>query len=332
MILASVGVLTVVTAAASLAPLPLAAQAPTTKTTAVAKTWIPPRTADGHPDLQGIWTSPTLTPFERPAEFKDKAFLTKEEAAKWEAKAARSDAPPAPGDPGNYNAVWFDSGTSVVKTMRTSLVIDPPDGKVPLKPEAEARRDFFLAHNADSWEYMSVWDRCITRGVPGGMFPAGYNNAYQIIQTPGYVTIFAEMIHDARIIPVDGRPHPPSSVRFWNGDSVGRWEGNTLVIDTTNFNGRSWVATSGATGRIRGVPQSADAHVVERFTRDDANTITYEVTIEDPMYFTKPWTVSLPMISDPSYRIFEYACHEGNHAVPNVLNGGRAHDRDAASK
>jgi hypothetical protein len=292
--------------------------------------WTPPRTPDGQPDLQGIWTSPTLTAFERPAEFGDKAFLTAEEAAAWEAKAARADRPPAPGDPGNYNAVWFDSGTKVVKTMRTSLVIDPSDGKVPLKPEAEARRDFFLAHNADSWEYMSVWDRCITRGVPGGMFPAGYNNAYQIIQTPGYVTIVAEMIHDARVIPIDGRAHAPSNVRFWNGDSVGRWEGNTLVVDTTNFNGRSWTATSAATGRIRGIPQGVDAHVVERFTREDANTITYEVTIEDPAFFTKPWTVSLPMISDSSYRMFEYACHEGNAAVPNILSGGRALDKQAA--
>lgn len=294
--------------------------------------WTPPRTPDGQPDLQGIWTSPTLTPFERPAQFKDKAFLTKEEAAAWAATHARSDGPPADGDPGTYNAIWFDSGTSVVKTMRTSLVIDPPDGKVPLTPEAEARRDFNLAHNADSWEYMSLWDRCITRGVPGGMFPAGYNNAYQIIQTPGYVTIYAEMIHDARVIPVDGRPHAPSSVRFWDGDSVGHWEGNTLVVDTTNFNGKSWAATSASTGRVRGVPQSADAHVVERFTRDDANTITYQVTVEDPMYFSKPWTVSLPMTSDPTYRIFEYACHEGNQAVPNVLSAGRVQDRGTASK
>ena len=294
--------------------------------------WTPPRTADGQPDLQGTWTSATLTPFERPAEFKDKAFLTKEEAADWAAKHARSDAAPAEGDPGTYNAIWFDSGTSVVKTMRTSLVIDPPDGKVPLTREAEARRNFNLAHNADSWEYMSLWDRCITRGVPGGMFPAGYNNAYQIIQTPGYVTIVAEMIHDARIIPVDGRPHAPSSVRFWNGDSVGHWEGNTLVVDTTNFNGKGWAATSASAGRVRGVPQSVDAHVVERFTREDANIITYRVTIEDPIYFAKPWTVSLPMTSDPTYRIFEYACHEGNQAVPNVLSAGRVHDRDAASK
>jgi hypothetical protein len=294
--------------------------------------WTPPRTPDGHPDLQGVWTSATLTPFERPAQFKDKPFLTKEEAAQWEATHARSDAPPAEGDPGTYNAIWFDSGTSVVKTMRTSLVIDPPDGKVPLTPEAEARRNFNLTHNADSWEYMSLWDRCITRGVPGGMFPAGYNNAYQIIQTPGYVTIFAEMIHDARVIPVDGRPHAPSSVRFWNGDSVGHWEGNTLVVDTTNFNGKSWAATSASAGRVRGVPQSADAHVVERFTREDANTITYQVTTEDPVYFAKPWTVSLPMTSDPNYRIFEYACHEGNQAVPNVLSGGRVLDQDGGSK
>src|SRR5204862_695409 len=139
-------------------------------------------------------------------------------------------------DPGAYNAIWFDAGTSVVKTMRTSLVVDPPDGRVPLKPEAETRRDFNLVHNDDSWEYMSVWDCCITRGVPGGMFPAGYNNAYQIVQAPDYVAIHYEMIHEARIIPMDGRPHLAPQVRSWNGDPRGRWEGQTLVVDTTNYN------------------------------------------------------------------------------------------------
>lgn len=299
--------------------------------TPAARAWTPPRTLDGQPDLQGIWTNATLTPFERPSELAGKAFFTEKEAAEWEARTARSDAPPAPGDVGAYNQVWFDSGTKVVKTMRTSLVVDPPDGRVPLKPEAEAKRDYDAAHNADSYEYMSVWDRCITRGVPGGMFPAGYNNAYQIVQTPGYVTILYEMIHETRVIPLDGRPHLPSSVRFWNGDSVGHWEGNTLVIDTTNFNGKGWIATSAATGRIKGIPQSISLHVVERFTRADANTINYEVRIEDPKYYTRPWTVSIPLISDPTYTIFEYACHEGNEAVPNILRGGRARDKAAAA-
>src|SRR5487761_1688822 len=156
------------------------------------KTWTPPRTADGQPDLQGVWTNATITPFERPPELANKPYLTEKEAAALEAKAAgnRVDRPARPGDVGSYNQVWFDSGTKVVSTHQTSLVVDPPDGRVPVKPAAEAKRDYDLAHVTDSYEYMSVWDRCITRGVPGGMFPAGYNNAHQIVQTPGYITIF----------------------------------------------------------------------------------------------------------------------------------------------
>jgi hypothetical protein len=300
---------------------------------AAGQAWTPPRTPDGQPDLQGIWTNATVTPFERPADLGTKAFFTEKEAAEVEARAAgnRVDRPPAPGDPGTYNQLWFEPGTKVVKTRRTSLVMDPPDGRVPLKPEAEAKRDYDFAHSADSWEYMSLWDRCITRGVPAGMFPAGYNNAYQIVQTPGYVTILYEMIHEARVIPVDGRPHAPSNVRFWNGDSVGHWEGNTLVVDITNFNGKGWIATAASAGRIKGIPQSTALHVVERFTRIDPNTIDYQVTIEDPQYYTRPWTVAVPLNSDPNYQIFEYACHEGNSAVPNVLSGGRARDRAAAA-
>jgi hypothetical protein len=280
-------------------------------------------------DLEGVWTNPTITPFERPAELANKPLLTKEEAAEIEKKAAenRVDRPPAAGDVGNYNQVWYDSGTKVVSTRQTSLVVDPPDGRVPLKPSAEARRDYDAAHITDSWEYMSVWDRCITRGVPAGMFPAGYNNAYQIMQTPGYVTILYEMIHEARVIPVDGSPHLPSSMRMWNGDSRGHWEGNTLVVDITNFNGKGWIATSAATGRIKGIPQSEALHVVERFTRTDANTILYEVTIDDPNVYTKPWKVSIPLVRDPKYTLYEYACHEGNEAVGNILRGGRALDK-----
>ncbi len=288
----------------------------------------PPRTPDGKPDLQGMWTNNTITPLERTAELAGNEFLSDKEAADLEARGAenRVDRAPRAGDTGTYNQFWSDPGTRVVKTRRTSLVFDPPDGRIPLKPEAEAKRDYDLEHNADSYEYMSLWDRCITRGVPGGMIPAGYNNAYQIIQTPGYVTILYEMIHEARVIPVDGRPHAPSSVRLWNGDSVGRWEGNTLVIDTTNFNGKGWIATSAAAGRIKGIPQSEAAHVVERLTRIDADTIDYEVTVEDPKVYTRPWKASIPLNSDPDYQIFEYACHEGNQALPNILTGGRARD------
>src|SRR5262249_35974962 len=152
-------------------------------------------------------TNATITPFERPASLRDKAFITDNEAAKLEGQAAvrrEEDGPPRPGDVGSYNQIWFDSGERVVATRRTSLVVDPPDGRVPLRPEAEKARDYASAHQGDSYEFMSVWDRCITRGIPGGMFPAGYNNAYQIVQTPGYVTIHYEMIHEARIIPIDG--------------------------------------------------------------------------------------------------------------------------------
>jgi hypothetical protein len=293
------------------------------------KAWIAPRTPDGQPDLQGIWTNATITPFERPASLGDRTFLTEEEAAALERQAAsrrEEDPAPRPGDVGSYNQFWFDSGERVVATKRTSLVIDPPDGRVPLRPEAEAARQAASAHEADSYELLSVWDRCITRGVPGGMFPAGYNNAYQIIQTPGHVVILYEMIHEARIIPVDRRPHLPAHVRLWNGDSRGRWDGKTLVVDTTNYNDKGWIATQAAAGRIKGIPQTDSLHVVERFTRIDANTIEYEATIDDPKIFTRPWTVSIPLHRDPAYRIYEYACHEGNHAVEGILRGARAQE------
>jgi hypothetical protein len=285
-------------------------------------------------DLQGTWTGATITPFERPSELAGKEFLTEKEVKELESRAAdnRVDRAPKEGDTGSYNQFWFDSGTNVVKSRRTALVIEPKDGLVPVKPEAEAKRDFNAAHNADSYEYMSVWDRCITRGVPGGMFPAGYNNAYQIVQVPGYVVILYEMIHNARIIPLDGRPHLPSSVKLWEGDSRAHWDGNTLVIDTTNYNDKGWIATSAATGRIKGIPQSEALHVVERFTRVDKNTINYQVTIDDPNVYTKPWKVEIPLVRDPDYHIYEYACQEGNHAVENVLSGGRAMDKEGAAK
>ncbi len=292
--------------------------------------WTPPRTLDGAPDLQGIWTNATITPFERPEAMSGQAVLTEEEAAEAERQAALDnvDRPPPPGSVGSYNRFWFDSGTDVVSTRQTSLVVDPPDGRVPLRPEAIERRADYLRRNADSWIYMSPWDRCITRGMPGGMFPAGYNNAYRIVQLPGYVVILYEMIHDARVIPVDDSPHLPAGVRQWDGDSRGRWEGNTLVVDTRNYNGKGWIATNGAAGRIRGIPQSEDLHVVERFTRVADDTILWEATIDDPNVYTRPWTVAIPLTRDPEYEIYEYACQEGNQAVANVLSGGRA--RDAA--
>ena len=297
-----------------------------------AKTWTQPRTPDGQPDLQGVWTNATITPFERPSALAGKEFLTAEEAAKLERENAErrqaNDDAPRPGDVGSYNEFWFDSGTRVVGTRRTSLVVDPPDGRVPLKPSAEQARDFNL-NSTDSFESMSPWDRCITRG-PGRMFPAGYNNAYQIVQTPGYVMIAHEMIHEARLIPIDGTPHLGPDIRMWTGDPRGRWEGQTLVVETTNFNGKGWIATNGASARIRGVPHSDALRLVERFTRIDANTIDYRVTIEDPNIFTKPWTVTIPLTRDDSYQIFEYACHEGNRAIENVLSIARNAEKRAA--
>jgi hypothetical protein len=293
------------------------------------ETWTAPRTPGGQPDLQGIWTNATSTPFERPPALADRAFLTEQEAEALERQAAarrEEDGPPRAGDVGSYNQFWFDSGERVVATRRTSLVVDPPDGRVPLRPEAEAARDRNRAHEGDSFEFMSVWDRCITRGVPGGMFPAGYNNAYQILQVPGFVVIHYEMIHESRIIPIDRRPHLPAHVRSWNGDARGHWDGDTLVVDTTNYNNKGWIATQAAAGRIKGVPQTESLHVVERFTRISADTITYEATIEDPQMFTRPWTVSIPLQRDTDYRIYEYACHEGNRAVEGVLRGARAQE------
>ena len=329
--LTSCGVLAVVIGLASLAPVSVAGQ--THKAAAgTAKTWTPPRTPDGQPDLQVMWTNETITTFERTRALADKSFLSEQEAAVLERQAAErratADDAPKPGDVGSYNDVWFDAGTKVVATRQTSLVIDPPDGRVPLKPSAEQARDRNLT-NVDSFETMSQWDRCISRG-PGRMFPAGYNNAYQILQTPGFVVILHEMIHEARIIPIDGRPHLDNGIRLWTGDPRGHWEGETLVVDTTNFNDKGWITTNAASGRIRGVPHSEALHLVERFRRVDADTISYEITIEDPNVYTRPWTVSIPLGRDESYQMFEYACHEGNKAVEHVLSAARAEEKRAA--
>jgi len=303
------------------------------KTSSSTTAWTPMRTPDGQPDLQGVWTNATLTPFERPAELAGKATLTEQEVAAIEKTASqnRVDRPPKPGDTGSYNQAWFDSGTAWLSNRQSSLVVDPPNGKVPVKASAEAQRDYDLAHIADSYEHQTTWERCITRGVPAGMFPAGYNNAYQILQAPGYVVILSEMIHEARVIPVDGRPHLPQSVRQWNGDSRGHWEGITLIVDTTNYNGKGMIATSGATARIRGIHESEALHVVERFKRVDANTISYEVTVDDPNVYSAPWKASLLLTKNANYLIYEYACHEGNYAMEGILRAGRANEKAAAA-
>ncbi len=300
--------------------------------------WVVPRTADGQPDLQGTWNNTTITPFERPARQADQAFLTEEEAVAAEQAAlerrARANAPstprteplPAGGSTGSVNQFWFGPRYQIVGSRRTSLVIDPPDGRVPLRSEAEVRRDFLVEHRADAIENMSVYSRCITRGVPGTMFPQAYNNGYQILQVPGYVVIRAEMMH-IRVIPLDGAPHLDERIRGWMGDSRGHWEGDTLVVETTNFDAKGWISSNASAGRMHAVPQSDELRVVERLTRVDENTIAWQATIEDPEFYTVPWTVEVPFRREPDYIIYEYACHEGNHAIEGVMGGQRAVER-----
>jgi hypothetical protein len=311
-------------------PKPVAGQSParTPAATAAVDNWKLPRTPDGQPDIQGTWTNYDNTPFEAPGAEDVTALAA---LAKWFPGINTS---PAPGvvvvDPNaTREVVGFGDGPGKARrnAARRSMVVDPPNGRVPVRPEARAKKDAALNNLTDSWENHTPWERCITRGVPGGIFPPSYGAGYQIVQSPGYVTILYEMIHEARIIPLDGRPHLPSRIRLWNGDSRGRWDGNTLVVDTTNYNDKGSIATNIATAGIRGITQSEDLHVVERFTLVDANTIQYEVTIDDPKVYMSPWKVALPLNRDESYQIFEYACHEGNYGLINSLSAGRAEEK-----
>jgi hypothetical protein len=294
--------------------------------------WMPPKTADGQPDLQGTWNNGTLTPFERPAALAGQAFLTEEEAAALERQSAERRANPnraaRPGDVGGDNEAFVDSGYKVSSTRQTSLVVDPADGVVPIRQSALDRRDHNLT-SIDSYVSMSPWDRCITRG-PTGLLPAGYNNGYRILQTAGYVVILAEMIHEVRVIPLDGRPHASADLRQWTGDSRGHFEGATLVVDTTNFHDRGWITTHAGSGRLRGIPASAALHLVERFTRTDAETIIYEMIVDDPGVYERSWRVSVPLMRNDSYQLYEYACHEGNQAMELMLGGARAQEQQAA--
>ena len=297
------------------------------------KTYTPPKTAWGDPDLQGIFTNATITPFERPPEFAGKEFLTEKEVAELEARAAKNrvDQPPREGDPGTYNQFWFDRGTKAVSTRRNSLIIDPSDGQIPpLTPVAQK----WIAERPgrgtafDAPEHRPLSERCLwwsSTGPP--IFPTAYNNNYRITQVPGYVMILSEMIHDVRIIPLDGHPHLPQNVRQYLGDSRGQWEGNTLVVETTNFNDQ----TKSEFGRppfnsIRGIGEKA--RVIERFTRASPDTIMYEFTVDDPVTYTKPWKAQTPWVKTEE-SIFEYACHEGNYALENVLAGARAAENSA---
>jgi hypothetical protein len=276
------------------------------------KGFVPGRTPDGQPDLRGTWVNFDSTPFEAPA------------------ASGVPAAAPIPAAPGvNPPSHWADHD-SPMKAARRSMVVDPPDGRVPVMKWAEDKRAYDLDHVQDSEVHQTSWERCITRGMPAGMFPAGYNNAYEFIQVPGYVVIRYEMIHNARIIPLDGRPRLGEKIRQWDGEPRGHWEGTTLVVESTNYNDKGMIATSAATQRIRGIPQSAALHVVERFTPVDANTIMYRATIEDRNVYTGSWTVEIPLTRDPKYQMFEYSCQEGNYATPNILAGGRAAEREAA--
>ena len=337
--LTSTSVLGIVTAAALLAPVPAASQSASSpaKTMVGAGTWTTPRTADGQPDLQGVWDYRTITPMQRPPALASKAFFTDEEAAAFEREENRrlnrdlidpkvgSVNIPAGGIV-PYNEFWFDRGNRVVKTKRTSLIIDPPDGRLPpFTPEGnqrmerreEVRRNTRLGHPiADSWEDRPLQERCLL-GLNAGppMFPGAYNNNVQIFQNRDYVMLLIEMVHDVRVVRLDGRAH--GHIPQWKGDSRGHWEGDTLVVDTLNFK------------RDTTLPDStANMHLIERFTRTDPDTLVYEFTVDDPTTWTRPWTAQVPMskTNDP---IYEYACHEGNYALPGVLAGARADEKAA---
>jgi hypothetical protein len=303
----------------------LLAQAPSKSrslaTNKAASTSMVTRTPDGHPDLQGVWDYRTVTPLERPPQFAGKEFLTDEEVADYERRAAaRTDGRP-PDDPRTDPSVqppeWLDYGKKMVGGNRSSLIVDPPDGRIPpLTPAAQAkaaarRTEARGRGAADDPELRTTWERCITRGLPEGVLPAGYNNNIQIFQSPGYVVIVMEMIHDARIVPLDGRPHLPRGSGQWMGDSRGRWDGDTLVVDTVNFSEKA---------NFRG--SSNGLHLVERFTRTSPTTIDYRFTVDDSTTWTKPWTVALPLVKNDG-EIYEYACHEGNRGLANILSQAR---------
>ena len=301
--------------------------------------WTMPRTADGQPDLQGKWGNKTLTPMERRSN-EGRAFLTAEEMAAINQQRAvdeqaRDDAPAqryeAGRNVGGYGSYWLDSGDTVLSTGQTSLIVDPPEGRAPVKQWALDTKAYNLAHNGDHYENMSVWDRCLSRGVPGSMLPAGYNNVYRIVQTPDHIAIQHEMIHDVRIIPLADEPFIDDRIRQWMGDARAHWDGDDLVVETQNFHNRGWIASSSAGARLKGIPVSKALHVVERYHRVSESTIIWTVTINDPNVYTQPWTISMPLTAEPDYEMYEYACHEGNYAVPNALSGQRVIDAREAS-
>jgi hypothetical protein len=296
------------------------------------------KTPWGDPDLQGTWTSDDSfgVPFERPVEFGNRKFLNDKELAERakendfiQTKIISGDRPNAGFwarqkgvDAAAVPANWVEFARHA--SHQSSLIVDPPDGRIPpLTEEAKVLRAKMPAYfntRPASWEDTTMYDRCISRGVTGSIVPAIYGNGTQIVQAPGLVAIRNEMIHEVRVVPVGGTPKPKSAIRSYMGESQGHWEGNTLVVETTNFIGERLSAGGGT-------PYSEDMKVIERFTRTGENVVQYEATINDPRTYTKPWTISFPLTHEPGYQIFEYACHEGNYAMHNRLSAARAEEK-----
>ena len=297
-----------------------------------------PRTPWGDPDLQGVWEYWTFTPLEKPDEFQDRDRLTDEEAAAVAQRgleSARSRDQASTDEGGSYGQEVWTERTRAIALNQPSLIVDPPDGKLPAYTPAEERRvaqrqatdrpvrTRAVAIGTDGPEDRGLAERCLvgfSTGPP--LLPAGYNNNVQILQAPGYVVLAVEMIHDVRVVPTDGRPHLPDGMRQWLGDSRGRWEGDTLVVDTTNFTDK--VGAFSTTGQAWGTGEHT--RLIERFTRVDEDTIDYEFTVENPEVFVGPFTARYPM-SRSDLPLYEYACHEGNYGLMNILTGARAEDR-----
>ena len=311
-----------------------AARAPAAKSSA----WSPARLPDGKPDLSGYWSNNTATPLERPVALATKEFLTDEEAKRLEiesrdrTRASDRQKTERPNEVGDYNAIFKEDGRWALPNKRSSIITEPKDGRMPrLTPEAQKKFDadqqYHKLHPHDGPEDMTTIERCITWITSGPpMLPTFYNNNYQLIQTHDSVMIVAEMIHDTRIIPLDGRPH--ENIPQWTGDSRGHWEGDTLVVETVNFNGRrGWFGTPMTEGG-GGKRPDQKMKVIERFTRTAADILLYQFTVDDPGIFTQPWSGEIPMraVSGP---IYEYACHEGNYGMPLILTGARADEQKA---
>ena len=313
-----------------------AAQSPAAKTVPAKKAWTAPRTPDGQPDLQGVWTNNTATPLERPKELAGKEFFTEAELVenqkKEHARVENNEEEGRPTQPGTAEDVHYDFSqyaldrgqTKLVWNRRTSLIVGPEGTIPPMTPQARQRVAERAAknkgHEFDGPENQPLGARCLARANVGPpLLPTAYNSNLEIFQSPGYVAIETEMIHDVRMIPTDGRPHISRNIRQWMGDSVGHWEGNTLVVDTTNFTD------------LNPFPGAQNLHVVERLTRVDEDTILYQFTVEDPGMWAKPWSGEMP-ITKIQGQLYEFACHEGNYALADILRGARVAEEDAAKK